>query len=156
MTGRWWRRAGVGLAAFAVAEVLLSVLHFDPDAARLGLLVALGVTAAWLLRDALVDAGPDWEVPRSTTPVPRGADHRLASYVRLVEGHLTASSPDGALRDRLATLCDQRLGRRHGLHHTDPEARALLGPDLADDLQGPPRRLTRRRVEDHLRRIEEL
>jgi hypothetical protein len=85
-----------------------------------------------------------------------GSDVRLAAYVRLVENHLTARTPDHGLRDRLGALCDERLERRRGLRRTDPAARGLLGGDLLRYLEGPPRRLSRDEIDDYLRRIEEL
>ena len=63
---------------------------------------------------------------------------------------------DTALRNRLATLCDERLSRRHGLTRDDSAAEALLGSELLRELDGPPRRLRREEIDGYLKRIEEL
>ena len=65
--------------------------------------------------------------PRAAQP---GQDHRFASYVRLIESHLTADVPDAALRDRLAAVADQRLEQRHGYAWATRGADELLGPEL--------------------------
>jgi len=67
-----------------------------------------------------------------------------------------SDTADTALRDRLATLCDERLSRRHGLTRDDPAAEGLLGSGLLRELAGPPRRLRREEIDGYLRRIEEL
>jgi len=153
---RWWGRVAIAVTLFAVLQVVFTVVDFEPHALRLGLLVALCVAAAGLVRDTLGDSGPGWDVRPVRPMVPPGADHRLSSYVRLVEGHLTSATVDRGLQLRLAALCDERLLRRHGLRRTDPAAEQLLGTDLLRDLAAPPTRLARARIEDYLRRIEEL
>jgi hypothetical protein len=162
MRRRWVRRGVTALGVFGVLQVVLTWARFGPQPLRLGLLVLLGVAVSGLVRDGLdARAGaPDWSVPAPPPSVPAGGDTRLAAYVRLVDAHLSARTPDAELRNRLAALCDQRLERRHGLDRTDPAAEgavlALLGERLLADLAGPPRRLRQDEVEDHLRRIEAL
>jgi len=136
MTGphRWWWRAAGGLLLYAVLEVVFTVVDFAPSALRLALLVGVCVAAVGLLRDSMGDAGADWAAPPVPSVVPPGSDLRLGAYVRLIEDHLTSRNPDGGLRDRLVTLS---------------------GGTLAEDLGGPPRRLTRAEIDDYLRRIEE-
>ena len=131
---RWWRRALGGLLLYAVLEIVFTVVDFAPDALRLALLVGVCVAAAGLVQDSMADAGPAWTVQPVQSLVPPGSDARLAAYVRLIEDHLTSRHPDGGLRDRLVALSDGRL---------------------ADDLAGPPRRLTTTQIDDHLRRIED-
>jgi hypothetical protein len=155
-TRRWWIRSLAGLVAFGVLEVVFTIVEFEPHALRLGLLVALCVVAGGLLLDTLGDGGATWSVQPTMPLIPPGSDPRLAAYVRLVEGHLTAAAPDITLRDRLRAFCDERLERRRGLRREDPEAEALLGADLLRDLTAPPRRLTRSEIDDYLKRIEEL
>ena len=133
---RRWRGRIVGaLLLYAVLEVVLSLTDYAPDPLRLALLVGLCVAALGLLRDSLGDSAPLWAAEPVQPVVPEGSDARLAAYVHLVEDHLTSRTPDGALRDRLVTLSDQRL---------------------ADDLAGPPRRLSPAEIDDYLRRIEDL
>lgn len=145
-----------GLVAFGILEVVFTWVEFEPDALRLGLLVALCVAVLALVQESLSDRGPRWSVHAVRPLSPPGSDVRLAAYVRLIENHLTARTPDRVLRDRLAVLCDERLERRHGLRRHDPAAQALLGGNLLRDLEGPPRRLSRDEIDDYLRRIEEL
>jgi hypothetical protein len=159
---RWVLRGLVALGVFGLLHVTFTWTRLGPQPLRLGLLVLLGVAVAGLVRDAL-EAGtgaPGWTAQPPRPMVPVGGDLRLAAYVRLVDGHLTAAGPDPALRNRLAALCDERLERRHGLDRADPAAherlRELLGERLLDDLAGAPRRLRRDEIDDHLRRIEEL
>jgi hypothetical protein len=153
---RWWVRTLAGLVVFGVLEVVFTVVDFEPHALRLGMLVALCVVASGLLLDSLGDSGATWASQPMPPLTPPGSDHRLAAYVRLVEGHLTAAAPDQTLRDRLRALCDERLERRRGLSRGDPAAEALLGADLLRDLAAPPRRFTGAEIDDYLRRIEEL
>ena len=152
----WWLRIAVGAVVFVALQLVLTYFDYGPRPARLGLVVALGVVVAGLVHDTLRDPSGTWAGPAVRPITPPGSDARLAGYVRLVEGHLTARIPDAALRDRLAELCDERLERHRGLRRSDPEAEALLGPDLLRDLAAPPHRLSRAEIDDHLRRIEEL
>ena len=130
----WWRRAGVGLLAYAVLEITFTLLGFAPDVLRLALLVAVGMAAVGLLRDSVDQEVTTWTPPPATSVVPPGSDARLAAYVRLIEGMQTARTPDGVLRDHLVRLA---------------------GELLTDELAGPPRRLSLTEIDDYLRRIEE-
>jgi hypothetical protein len=99
---------------------------------------------------------PAWS-PEAPLPLSApGADAQLASYVRLIESHLTAGHPDDALRHRLQVLCDERLALRRGLTRDDPEARDLLGDALLRDLAARSPRLSRATIDEHLTRIEQL
>lgn len=132
---RRWRGRIIGaLLLFAVLEAALSAADYAPDPLRLALLVGLCVAAVGLFRDSLAGGAPLWTAEPVQHVVPEGSDARLAAYVRLVEDHLTSRTPDGALRDRLV---------------------ALSGRRLADDLAGPPRRLSPAQIDDYLRRIED-
>lgn len=156
MRRRWLWRGVLAVVLLVALDVALVRFDFAPDHLRLGLVVMLVFVVGALVVDCLGESGPPWTVePARPLTVP-GADPALAAYVRLIEGHLTAATPDTALRDRLRALCDERLARRNGLTRDDPGAVALLGQDLVDDLAGPARRLTRQRIDDHLRRIEEI
>lgn len=153
---RWWPRIVGGALLFGVLLVALTAADFEPDALRLGLLVALAVAVSGLVRDGLDGGSEPWSAMPEPSLVPAGSDARLAAYVRLIEGHLTAATPEAGLRDRLAALVDERLARTRGLGRGDPAAAELLGTDLLDDLAGPPRRLRPSELDDYLRRIEEL
>jgi hypothetical protein len=153
---RWVRRASGAAAVVVVLDIVLSVFDFAPDHLRLALLVALGIAVTGLLSDSVGESGPVWRVEPMGRAGATATDPHLASYVRILESHLTARTADTALRDRLATLCDERLSRRHGLTRDDPAAEALLGPGLMRELTGTPRRLRREEIDGYLRRIEEL
>jgi hypothetical protein len=130
----WWRGAGA-LLLYAVLEVTLTLVGYAPDAFRLALLVGVGVTASALVLDGMAASGPAlWAEHPVPSVVPPGADVRLGAYVRLVEDHLSTATPSAALRDRLVTLSDGRM---------------------AEELSGPPRRLSRTEIDDYLRRIEQ-
>jgi hypothetical protein len=146
----------VGVAVFATLEVVFVVVDFEPDALRLALVVALVVVTWALVLDSLADAGPSWEVDAAHPTRPPGQDPRTARYLSLLESHVTARTPDGALQDRIAALADLALRQRHGLGRDDPAADGLLGPDLAAVLAAPPRRLSKAEIDRCVRRIEEL
>lgn len=156
MHATWPVRVALLVALVVVLYVVLRVFYYEPNLLPLVLVVTVCMAVSWLIVDVLGDLGPDWQVTAPTPSVAASQDARLATYVRIVEGHLTANIPDDALRDRLRSLADQRLAQRHGLDRIDPEGRALLGPDLLGVLEGPPRRLGPPEIDRHLRRIEEL
>ena len=153
---RWVRRAAGAAALVVVLDIALTVFDFAPDHLRLALLVALAVAVMGLLTDSVGESGPIWRVEPMGTGGATATDPHLASFVRILESHLTARTADSALRDRLAALCDERLVRRHALTRHDPGAEALLGSELLRDLSGAPRRLRREEIDRYLRRIEEL
>jgi len=152
--GVWRPVAAVALAL--VLYVVLALLHFDPDPLRLGLLVLVGVAAATLFVDAFDTGAGGWELQAGHWTIPAGQDQGFSAYLHAIEHHLTVDVPDGALRDRLARLAALRLEQRHGLVLGDPRADELLGPELADVLTGPPRRLSRAEIDRCVRRMEEL
>lgn len=153
---RWWRRLAAGVVLFAVLDVAFTVADFEPDELRLGLVVALGVATWALLVESLADAGPSWTVEAVHPARPPGQDARTARYLSLLQSHVTARTPDGALQDRLAALVDLVLRQRHGIGREDAGAAGLLGPELTAVLTSPPRRLSRPEIERCVRRIEEL
>jgi hypothetical protein len=153
--GPWRRMAGAAALAL-VLYVGLLLLDFEPDPLRLTLLVLVGVAGLGLLADGLGNEDPSWTVDMVRWATPPGQDHGFATYVRMIEGHLTVDVPHGALRDRLGALAARRLEQRHGLSVDDPRAVALLGRELAAVLAGPPRRLGPAEIDRCVRRIEEL
>ncbi|HEU5038800.1 MAG TPA: hypothetical protein VFT70_17470 [Nocardioides sp.] len=153
---RWWRRAGAAVLVFVVLEVVLVLAHTGPDAVRLALLVATCVGVLGLVLDTLSDGSPTWIVEVERPSARTSGDPRLARYVNLIEAHLSARNDDSALRDRLATLTDQVLRQRYGVHRGDPRAEALVGPELAAVLDGPVRRLSPADIGRCLTRIEDL
>lgn len=155
-TRRWGWRAGLTLAIFAGLQVGGSRLDLDPDPVRLLLVVALVAGLSGLLLDALPDLTPAWEVDVMHMPLTRGADQRTGFYVRLLDSHLKARTPDELVRDRLATLAEQTLRLRHDETLGTRRARDLLGPAVTRVIDAPPRRLSRAEIERCITRIEEL
>lgn len=158
MTGsrRWWWRAAGGLVAFAGVETAVRLIDGRVDDLRLALVVALVVAAVAVLVDASVVAPAVWGVRVERESGLARLDPRTASYLRSLEGHLSAREPDGGLQGRLRGLTDQTLRTHHGLGVDDPRAEPLLGPELARVLSEPPRRLRLEEIERCVARIEQL
>lgn len=157
MSGRrWWWRAGLTLVVFAGLQIGGARFDFDPDPVRLLLVVALVAGLSGLLIDVIPDQTPPWEVDVIHMTVTRGADQRTGFYVRLLESHLKARTPDESVRDRLAGLADQTLRLRHGERLATARGRELLGPDVVRVVDGPLRRLSAVEIERVITRIEEL
>lgn len=158
MTGdrRWWWRALVGAAVVGVVNALARVTNAQLDQLRLVMVVAVVVAAAGLVVDAAQVEAVRWYVPPEPRDEQGSTDPRTASYLRVLESHLTAREPGSALRDRLGELADQVLTLRHDLTRHDPGATALLGPELHRVLTEPPRRLGVDEIDRCVRRIEQL
>ncbi|MCW2794134.1 MAG: hypothetical protein JWO76_3232 [Nocardioides sp.] len=154
---RWWWRLACAAVLFAVLEVVFVATELEPDALRLGLLVALGFATLGLVLDALADTGPAWDVDAVRPPGLTGLDPRMARDLSLLESHVTARAPDAALQDRLTRLADLVLRLRHGVDHRAPAGVELLGPEVAALLTGAPgRRLSPAEIDRCVARIEEL
>ncbi|MDX6374194.1 MAG: hypothetical protein QOD98_3182 [Nocardioidaceae bacterium] len=158
MTGRrrwWWRLAG-GLVAFGAIEGATLLIHGDADELRLALVVALVVCAAALL----IDASPVEPAVWAGHVEPEGGlgrlDPRTATYLRILESHLSAREVDGALRNRLQELAEQTLRARHDLTVDDPRAEELLGHELRRVLNESPTKLDPDQIDRCVKRIEEL
>jgi hypothetical protein len=158
MTGprRWWWRVGGGVLAFAGIEVALRVIHGRADELRLGLVVALVVCASGLLVDASPVQPAVWTGHADPEVGLAGLDPRTASYLRIIESHLSAREVDAGLRNRLHELADQTLRARHDLTVDDPRADDLLGHELSRVLNEAPTRLHPDQIERCVTRIEEL
>ena len=153
---RWWWRGALALLVYAAVMTLGTVLHNDPDPVTVALVVVVLVAAGSVLVDSAQVSTTTWSaVPAPGVSLGR-SDPRTAATLRLLEGHLTARQPDGALRNRLRSLADQVLRERHELGVDDPRADPLLGPDLLTVLREPPRRLTLTALEGLVHRIETL
>jgi len=158
MTGqrRWWWRALAGALAVGVVKAIAVVTDTSVDHLRLVMVVAVVVAAGGLVLDAAQVESIRWHVSRDRRDEQGSADPRTASYLRILESHLTSRQPGPALRDRLGELADQMLLLRHDLARNDAEASALLGPELQQVLTEPPRRLDVDEIDRCVRRIEEL
>lgn len=146
----------VAVGVVVIAWVALALLGYDPrvlPVAVLGTVVVLGLGAAY---DSMVWHGPRWPPPAARPVSSPGRDRHLASYERIVDSNATSKEVDDRLRNLLRRLVDLRLEQRHGLARDEPEAAEMLGPDLLAVLNGPPRRISSRELDTHLRRIEAL
>ena len=149
---RWWRLAGRdrGRVRRGLGVVLVAArLRARPAAAAAARRAGRGGARRWSL-DALARPGPSWTVRRRRTPVDgrRARTPGSATYVRVLEGHLTARTPTRrcatgwpTLADRAAAPAPRPRPRRPG------RGRACSGPTLAGVLTGPPRRLSRAEIE---------
>ena len=157
MSGRrwWWRLAG-GLLAFTAIEVTMALIHGRTDELRLALVVALVVCAAGLLADASPVAPAVWSDRDEAEVGLARLDPRTASYLRIIESHLSSREVDAALRNRLRELADQTLRARHDLTVDDPRAEELLGWELRRVLDEPPTKLVPDEIDRCVTRIEEL
>jgi hypothetical protein len=158
MTGRrrWWWRVVGGVIAFFAIEGAVLVIHGQADELRLALVIALVVCASALLIDATPVEAAVW----AGHVEPEGGlgrlDPRTASYLRILEGHLSAREVDAALRNRLRVLTEQTLRVRHDLAFEDPRAEELVGPELRRVLHESPTRLDPDQIDRCVKRIEEL
>jgi hypothetical protein len=158
MTGRrrWWWRLAAGVLAFAGIEVTMALIHGQTDELRLALVVALVVCAGGLLVDASPVEPAVWVFHTEPEAGLARLDPRTASYLRIIEGHLSSREVDPALRRRLRQLTDQTLRARHELTLDDPRAEELLGHELRRVLGEAPMRLDPDQIDRCVTRIEEL
>lgn len=141
MSRRWLLRLAVaavcGVAGWLVAEVV----RFEPRPVGWALMVLVFFSLVWLVLDTLDTHPARWRV---TVPGPTGAQVvEVTLDERLLNSHLSASEPDGALRERLLALARSR----------DP---SLTDPLLRNLAERPPRRLSPTEIDRILTRIEEI
>ena len=124
----------------------------------LATLAAVGAAAVLTQRLVQSQKPQHWETRLLDVDAERGSDSRVATLRQQVE--LAAKgSPEGQqrLHALLTELTTDRLRDRHGLEPGDPEAAALLGPDLTAYLTRPPKgRLTTDDLHRHVQKLEEL
>ena len=153
---QWWGRAATAIFVFVGTFIVAAQLHWDPEPVRLALVIGVAVALLELVVGVLDAPRSSWHVDSVVPSGQQGRDARFATYLRIVEGHLSAKTPGPVLQNRLAALADRRLMLHHGVRRDDPRAAALLGPELVRDLDGRTRRLSLDEVESHLTRIEAL
>lgn len=152
----WTRRLLLGAVAAVAVFLIARWADFGP-APIPSMLIVLGLVMLTLSLLELTRAtAASWDLETSHPVRPPGSDARHDLWVRTLEGHLTARQPGEELRSRLSALAADRLHRHHGLTPADPEAAALLGPDLERVLNGPVRRLRPDEIDDCVERIARL
>ena len=153
---QWWGRAAAAIFVFVGTFIVAAQLHLDPEPVRLALVIGVAAALLELVVSVLDPPRSSWHVDSVVPSSQQGRDAQFATYLRILEGNLSAKTPGPVLQNRLAALADRRLMLHHGVRRDDPRAAALLGPELVRDLDGPPRRLSLDEVESHLTRIEAL
>ena len=127
--------------------------------ATLAVVAALAVLAQGLLQS---QQHLHWETRTSGADARRGADSRVTTLRHEIE---LAASGQAEAQERvhalLTGLADERLRDRRGLERgEDPEAAALLGPDLTAYLDRRPSsssaRVTTDQLHRHVQKLEEL
>jgi hypothetical protein len=161
-TGREPQPLNPLLVAAVVAVLLGAATVGVPWLTSPGLLVAtlatVGAVAVLAQRLAQSQKALHWETKVLDDDAERGTDARVGTLRQQVdlaakgnaEGHQR-------LHALLSELAAERLRDRRGLELGDPEAAALLGPDLTAYLSRPPRgRLTTDDLHRHVQKLEEL
>ena len=157
MTRRQWLwRALVAALLTAVSYVIALLMDFDPDPARLALVVATATALFSVAHQSMTDIPASWLAQPRLPTRPLGQDTGTNSAMRMLESHLTAADPSPLLRDRLAQLAESRMRQRHGVGLADPQAAELLDQQSLEVLRGPVRRLSKKDIARTVSRIEEL
>lgn len=153
---RWAWRAGFATFLTVALTIITSRFEFEPDPARLAVLVALTVALVGLVLDSVPDRMPTFDLPTGRYRDTRGADQRTAFFRRLIEANQSAKTPDSTVLRQLTGLADATLRARHGETLGTPRATELLGEDALAVLHSEPRRLTLDEIDLAVTRIEEL
>ena len=153
---RWPQRGALLLLLVGVVYPVAAWAEMEPHLLPLLVVCLLGLAVVWAVVDVLAESTPHWEVPYEDVGRVGFHDARLATYVRQLESNRTARTPDAGVRDRIAALAGSRLRIRHGVALGTPEARDLLGAELADFLTSEPRRIPLAEIDRYLTLIEEL
>jgi hypothetical protein len=135
---RAWRSrllAGAVLGAAGYAAAVL--LEFGPRPVPYVVMVAIVLTLVWLVLDTVDAPAAQW---RPALPAPGDRVDEATSDLRILSGHVQASVPTAAVRERLVALARAR----------DPD----LAVALRDELD-PVRRLSPAEIDRILTRIEE-
>lgn len=157
MTRRQWVWRAVLAALLTVLSYVVAVLmDFEPDPARLALVVATATALFSVAHQSMTDVPASWLPQPRLAPRPLGQDTGTNSAMRMLESHLTAAEPSSLVRDRLARLAEARMRQRHGVGLADAEAQDLLGEHTLGVLRGPVRRLSKDDIARTVSRIEEL
>lgn len=157
MTRRQWVfRALTAVLITALSYVVALLMDFDPDPARLALVVATATALFSVAHQSMTEVPSSWLAQPRLATRPLGQDTGTNSAMRILESHLTASDPSPLVRDRLARLADARMRQRHGVGLADPEGVDLLGEQTLAVLRGPVRRLSQKDIDRTVSRIEEL
>jgi hypothetical protein len=152
----WVTRAVLAAVVFACLAVGAAIDGATPRLFPMLLFACAVVALVALVHDTEVFGTVSWEADLSPAhSVTHTLDGGLFANVRLLENHLNARETDPALQSRLRRLTDTRLAQL-GLHRSDPDVAARLGPTVAHVLDGPPRQLSMAEIEECVRRIEEL
>ena len=132
--GRLLAGAVLGAAGYAAAVLL----EFGPQPVPYAVMVAIVLTLVWLVLDTVDAPAAQWR-PRLSPSGDRVGE--ATSDLRILSGHVQASVPSEALRERLVALARAR----------DPDLAVALRHEL-----DPVRRLSPAEIDRLLTRIEEV
>ena len=150
---------GAGVLAIVLGALTVSLWWFTNIGLLLVTIAAVAGIAVTAQRLVQSQRRVVWETQPDAGEQRRGADSRVATLRHQIEQAGTGDhSALRAVHSLLTDLADTRLRDRRGIDgRIDPEAGALLGPDLAAYLdQHPTGRLTADRLDRHVQKLEEL
>ena len=148
--------AAAGAVVLGVATVGVSWL--TSPGLLLATLAVVGSVAVLTQRLAQSQKPLHWQTQLLDPDAERGADARVSGLRQQVELAARGNAESHErLHALLAGLAAERLRDHRGLEPSDPEAAALLGPDLTAYLAGRPTgRLTTDQLHRHVQKLEEL
>ncbi|MDF2146168.1 hypothetical protein [Knoellia sp. p5-6-4] len=148
--------AAAGAVVLGVATVGVSWL--TSPGLLLATLAVVGSVAVLTQRLAQSQKPLHWQTQLLDPDAERGADARVSGLRQQVELAARGSTESHErLHALLAGLATERLRDHRGLEPSDPEAAALLGPDLTAYLaRRPTGRLTTDQLHRHVQKLEEL
>jgi hypothetical protein len=145
-------------AAVVIGVATLGVSWLTSPGLLLATLAVVASVAVLTQRLAQSQKPLHWETRVLDPEAERGSDGRLSSLSQQVELAARGNAESHQrVHTLLAGLATERLRDHRGLQPTDPEAAALLGPELTAYLtQRPTGRLTTDQLHHHVRKLEEL
>jgi len=158
----WVKRIGVAVVLWAGICWVSVLWGMSPRPALLAGVVAAVSVATWMTTDSIgLAQSTDWQVGSEPVSRTRGADVRVVALERLLADSPTSPSARQRLQQLVTELVDERLLSLRAIdRRLDPlGARAALGPDLDDFINGTDRgrtQLAAERMSMFLNRIESL
>ena len=148
--------AAAGAVVLGVATVGVSWL--TSPGLLLATLAVVGTVAVLTQRLVQSHKPLHWETQLLDREAERGADARVNGLRHQVDGSAAGNANSHErLHAALVQVATDRLRDHRGVDRSDPEAAALLGPDLTAYLdRRPTGRLTTDQLHRHVQKLEEL